>query len=434
VIRLEFNPLFSQEAYGIMARRLRDSKRTPPHAARLIVITAALMTLCALAPSNAQEAQDKAIGGAEHLLSTFGIEPSVATYGRGGFVIVWTNSEPGDFGIRGALLVPGAVDPGIPFAVNTGPGSEQNNPSVSADSSGRFVVVWQSADSGGATLTGQRYGAGGVKQGTELALTSSNHAEIPKGAMADNGAFDVGWVDLRDSFRKISAARFSANGVPQGGEIELPALGIVGNDNAQIVHYPGGFAVGWDEIGSCGVCPAGERSFNAAVNRFDDSGARVGRTYRLSAGANTNPGFGLAGLASSRAGALAVFSAPNGFSGQRFAPSGQPVGGLFPIRRQPLCQGLECQVLRAVAMDDNGRFALVWEKSDGLDVFNLTAQLYSAANKPRGGLEPVNLTLSIQPEAPAAALANDGSLVVVWSRVDPFQSVPQLFARRLRLP
>jgi hypothetical protein len=404
-----------------------------------LVFTAALSVLCAFfaaAPLRAQEVEEKAIGGPEQLLSNFGVEPSVATYGRGGFVMVWTNAETDDFGIRGALLAPGAVSTGTPFAVSTGPGTQQSHPAVSADSSGRFVTVWQSASPSGLTLSGRRFGIGGAPQGTELALTSSNgDAQLsPQVALEDNGGFVVGWVDVRDNLGSISAARFAANGAPQGGQIQLPALGTAGNDDAQVVAYPGGFAIGWDELGSCPVCPAGERSFNAAVSRFDDSGVRVGRTYRLSAGADTNPGFGLAGLASSRAGALAVFSAPDGVFGQRFAPSGQPVGGLFPIRRQPLCQAATCQNLRAVAMDDNGRFALVWEISDGLDVFNLTAQLYSAGNKLRGGLVPVNIAPSIHPETPAAALSNDGALVIVWTRVDPFQTVPQLFARRLRLP
>jgi hypothetical protein len=85
-------------------------------------------------------------------------------------------------------------------------------------------------------------------------------------------------------------------------------------------------------------------------------------------------------------------------------------------------------------MDDNGRFALVWEKSTDAEVFDLTAQLYSAGNKPRGDLVPVNLSLSIHPETPAAALSNDGSLVIVWTHVDPFQTVSKVFARRLRLP
>jgi len=405
-----------------------------PVAVRLIVFTTTLAVLCTAASSWAQEPQEKAIGGAEHLLSTFGVEPAVATFGRGGFVIVWTNAEAGDFGIRGSLLAPGAVFLSPPFEVSTGLGSQQSRPALSADRSGRFVVAWQSADSGAATILGQRFGIGGAKQGTEIALANSNSdAQLsPKVAMGDNGAFAVSWVDVRDGFRNISAARFSVNGASQGGEIELPAEGQVGNDNDQIVHYPGGFAVGWDELGDCGLCPSGERSFNAAVSRFDDSGRRVGRTYRLEA--ETATGFSLAGLASSRAGALAVFSAPDGVVGQRFAPSGQAVGGLFRISRQPVCDDTHCRNLRAVAMDDNGRFALVWEISDGLDIFNLAAQLYSAANKPRGDLVPVNLKLSIEPEFPAAALANDGSLEVAWTRVDPFQTAHQLFARRLRLP
>jgi hypothetical protein len=423
-----------------MAETLRDPHHlSRPVSVRLIVYAAALAATCVLgaaAPSWAQGAEEKAIGGPEQLLSTSGAEPSVATYGRGGFVIVWANAEAGDFGIRGALLAPGAVSPGAPFAVSTGLGVDQDFPAVSADARGRFVVVWQSASANGVTLAGQRYGIGGARQGTELALTPANPGAVlfPKVALGDNGAFVAAWVGFSDGFRNILAARFAANGAPLGGVIELPALGVLGNDNAQVVHYPGGFAVGWDELGACILCPTGERSFNAAVSRFDDSGLQVGRTYRLSASASTDPGFALAGLASSRAGALAVFTAPDGVFGQRFAPSGQPVGGLFPIRRGPVCEVTHCQNLRAVAMDDNGRFALVWEMSANLDTFNLAAQLFSAANKPRGGLVPVNLKVSIQLETPVAALANDGSLEVVWTRVDPFQTDQQLFARRLRLP
>jgi len=420
-----------------MAETLRDSNHlSRPVFVRLAVFAVSLALLGVAVPSWAQGGEEKAIGGAEHLLSTSGVEPSVATYGRNGFVMVWTNAEAGDFGIRGALLAPEALQPGPPFAVSLDPGSQQDNPAVSADSRGRFVVVWLSAGINGVSLAGQRYGIGGARQGTELALTPPNPGAVlfPKVALGDNGAFVAAWVGFSDGFKNILAARFAANGAPLGGVIELPALGILGNDNAQIAHYPGGFAVGWDEIGSCDLCPSGERSVNAAVSRFDDSGLRVGRTYRLSAGADTDPGFALAGLASSRAGALAVFSGPDGVFGQRFATSGQAVGGLFPLRRGPVCEELHCQNLRAVAMDDNGRFALVWELSDGLNVFNLSVQLYSAANKPRGVLFPVTLKLSIEPETPAAALANDGSLEVVWTRVDPFQTDHQLFARRLRLP
>lgn len=423
-----------------MAEILRDpNHRSRPVSLRLTgctAVLAALFTLGAATPSRAQDTGEKAIGGGEHLLSTSGIEPSVATYGQGGFVMVWTSSEAGGFGIRGARLVPGALDPGPPFAVSTGPGADQAFPAVSADARGRFVVVWQSASVDGLTLAGQRFGVGGVRQGTELALTPPNPGAVrsPRVALGDNGAFVAAWVGFSDGFRNILAARFAANGAPLGGVIELPALGILGNDNARVVHYPGGFAVGWDEIGSCDLCPSGERSFNAAVSRFDDSGVRVGRTYRLSAGADTSSGFALAGLASSRAGALAVFSGPDGVFGQRFESSGQAVGGLFPLRREPVCDGLHCQNLRAVALDDNGRFALVWEISDGLNVFNLSAQLYSAANKPRGTVFPVTLKRSIEPETPAAALANDGALEIVWTRVDPFQTDHQVFARRVRLP
>jgi len=388
--------------------------------------------------------EEKATAGPEQLLSRTGDEAAVATFGRGGFVIVWTDVDAGDptnLGIRGVLQAPGAPAPGTPFAVNTTIPGFQSRPAVAADSAGRFVVVWQSADApaptpgpGNPTIFGQRYGAGGARQGTELALTSSNtDAQLsPKVAMGDNGAFVASWVDLRDGFQHISAARFSVNGVPQGLEIDQPALGDAGNDGAQVVHYPGGFAVGWNEFT---LCPFGLGPDNAAVNRFDNSGRPVGRVYRLIGDVCADRGFGLAGLAASRAGALAVFSGPDGYSAQRFSPSGQPAGGLFPVSNEPFCQGLQCRIVSAVAMDDNGRFALVWETIVNLGSSNLTAQLYSAANKPRGGPVPVNLTPSTGPEFPAAALANDGSLEIAWTRVDPAHPERNgLFVRKLRLP
>ena len=86
-------------------------------------------------------------------------------------------------------------------------------------------------------------------------------------------------------------------------------------------------------------------------------------------------------------------------------------------------------------MDDNGRFVLIWETIVNLGGSNLAAQLYSAGNKPRGGLVAVNLTPSIGPELPAAALANDGTLEVAWTRVDPAHpNLNGLFVRKLRLP
>ncbi|HEX3527799.1 MAG TPA: hypothetical protein VH988_12110 [Thermoanaerobaculia bacterium] len=412
--------------------------------ARFIVFTAALAVAGAVVPSRAQETEEKAIGGAEQFLSATGVEPAIATYGRGGFVIVWTDSEAGDptnGGIRGALLPPGALAPRPQFSVNTTTAGFQNHPAVAADSAGRFVVVWQSADApaptpgpGNPTVFGQRYGVGGARQGGEIPLSSpGTEAQFtPKVAMGDNGAFVASWVSLGNGIESITAARFSANGSPVGSEIDLPAMGDAGNDGAQVVHYPGGFAVGWNELT---VCPFGLGPDNAAVDRFDNSGRPVGRVYRLIGDVCAERGFGLAGLAASRAGALAVFSGPDGYSAQRFAPSGQPVGGLFPLSDGPFCEGLQCRVVGAMAMDDNGRFALVWETIVNLGGSNLTAQLYSAANKPRGGPVPVNLTPSAGPEFPAAALANDGSLEVAWTRVDSAHADRNgLFVRRLRMP
>ncbi|HEX4963164.1 MAG TPA: hypothetical protein VF173_20200 [Thermoanaerobaculia bacterium] len=412
-------------------------------AARLIVFATALAFLGSGAPARAQQTLEKAIGGPEQLLSPTGKQPAIATYGKGGFVVVWAdteNNDPDDLGIRGTLVRPGALAPGQQFTVSTTTAGVQNHPAVSADSSGRFVVAWQSADlpappldPGSSGIFGQRFGIGGAKQGDELPLTTSvTDAQLtPTVAMGDDGAFVASWVDVRDGFKHISAARFSVNSAPVGLEIDLPTLGDFGNEDPEVVHYPGGFAVGWNEIA---LCPFGGNPDNAAVKRFDNEGGTAGRVYRLTGELCAERGFGLAGLASSHAGALAVFSGPDGYSGQRFAPSGEAVGGLFPLGGPP-CTDLTCRAVRAVAMDDNGRFALVWETTVNGVGSNLAAQLYTAANRPRSVLTPVNLTPSKGLETPVAALANDGTLEIAWSRLIPGDAVHTgLFVRRLRMP
>jgi len=85
-----------------MTGKLKESKLSKrPITVRLSLFAAALSifwAFCGAAPSRAQGAEDKAIGGPEILLSTFGVEPSVATYGRGGFVIVWSTPRPATLG------------------------------------------------------------------------------------------------------------------------------------------------------------------------------------------------------------------------------------------------------------------------------------------------------------------------------------------------
>ncbi|MBZ0114584.1 MAG: hypothetical protein K8J08_19130 [Thermoanaerobaculia bacterium] len=69
----------------------------------------------------------------------------VAAQNDGGFIVVWTDSPPGDSDIAARQFLAGAVPKGDQFRVNTLTSGPQTNPHVAA-SGDEFVVVWQAGE------------------------------------------------------------------------------------------------------------------------------------------------------------------------------------------------------------------------------------------------------------------------------------------------
>lgn len=378
----------------------------------------ALLITLALAPARAQEL----------LLSRTGTSPAVATSGRGDFVIVWVDRKD----ILASVLPKGAPRPRAPFVVSQPSADPQVNPDVAMDAAGRFAVVWQDGleDSGGARVLGEGFGVAGVRQGPEVPLSPAGVGQqlTPQVAMLEDGSFVAAWVENRSPSPAIKTARFSATGSPLGPEMTMKAGGDIVY-GAQVASYPGGFAVGWTQFYECSP---GRNSYIGAVARFDLEGRRTGKTYSVgNSRCNPGPG-GLVALVGSRAGALAVF---DGFQDpvQRFAPSGEPVGGRFLLPGQTCTANSVCTVVAAVAMDNSGRFAVIWQLIEP-GSSGLAAQLFNSRGKPLTGLVPVSDEPSSDLSPPAAALADDGTLAVVWRLVgaaDPQRD--GLVLKRLRL-
>jgi hypothetical protein len=396
------------------------------------MIVATVVAGLGLSPAIAQSTEKT---GDEELLSLTGSQPALAADVRGGFVAIWTDTEAENegLGIRGCLLEPKEGGCGPHFAVNTTAVGDQIRPSVAADDPGRFVVAWQGAVEAGTAVFGQRFGAGGVKLGPELLLSPSNLGgqQSPRVAMEDGSAFVAVWLDRHDRDSSLAMARFSTQGAPLGTEIQMKAERGV-DESTLVASYRGGFAVGRNEVSDCS-----SGNGTASVSRFDAKGNPVGKVYELAGsrcGDGSDSGFSLASLVGSRAGTLAVFAGPEGYSAQRFAPSGETSGGRFALSRQPACVEDHCERAAALAMDDSGRFAVIWEVSENGTLSNLFAQLFTPGGKVKSERIPVNASPSQGFESPAMALADDGSVVVAWSRSDTLHPEKTgLFLRRLRL-
>jgi len=215
---------------------------------------------------------------------------------------------------------------GPEFQVNTLTTGSQDRARVSVAPDGAFVVVWGKNEPGWRRLRGQRFSASGLPQGGELAIDDGNSfalGEPDLGHSADSG-FVVVWGDGESgppgggSYDFIHGRRFDSSAVPVGSQFAVsPPPGSDYTSYAKLAVQPdGSFVVAWSE------------EYDAFARRFMADGSPHGDPYPLpgdpqtsfsAAGAATLPDDGWM-LAWREAG-------PSGYAllAQRYGASGIPV-------------------------------------------------------------------------------------------------------------
>lgn len=381
----------------------------------------------------------------QEILSPTGDFPAIDADGQGGFVSAWAEilgpADPGQE-IFASLVPPGGSSPGTPFQVNTSVAGFQLSPSVAAGVQGDFMVVWQGGtsadpaggDGDGPGVFGQAFSRTGARLGPERRLSEGITAPqtAPRVAALEDGSFVAVWEDGSTPRGEIVVRRFSAMGAPLGPEQRLSVAGEH-NLDPRVASYKGGFAMSWTEEREDQCSNVQPNARRAVIARFDPSGRRTGKLLgigRLTCKESTE----IVALAGSRAGAVAVLRTSSGHSVQRLGPFGERVGKPIPISRR-LCQGIGegafCRYVKDVAMNDRGRFAVVWQIAGSPTVYY--ALVYSpnavaGANSVELGFES-NISLN-----PAIALANDGTVAVVLRRDTGIPEDTGLFLLRFRAP
>ncbi|HVS03243.1 MAG TPA: hypothetical protein VMT16_10780, partial [Thermoanaerobaculia bacterium] len=123
--------------------------------------------------------------------------PDVAMDPGGDFVVVFTRAAGGGGSDVFARRFSPFAAQGAEFTVNTFLQHTQGNPAVAMDDSGDFVVVWESFTQDGSDhgIYGQRFAAGGGKQGAEFQVhTFVEGIQIrPTVAIDADGDFVAAW-------------------------------------------------------------------------------------------------------------------------------------------------------------------------------------------------------------------------------------------------
>ena len=341
----------------------------------------------------------------------------------GNFIVVWTSQaqDGSGFGIFGQRYAISGISLGQEFRVNTFTTNDQSGPSVAADSSGKYVVVWQSSgqDGPGAGIFGQRYGASGSPLGPEFRVNTltANDQRAPSLAGDNGGNFVVVWYNYGQG-GGIFGQRYASSGSPVGTEFRVNTY-TTGQDvlPAVAMDPSGNFVVAWTRWAG-GIDIFGQR--------YDSTGAPLGSEFRVN---SYTPGYqSRPDIAADSSGNFVVvwhrFYFVGDIFGQRYASSGTPLGPEFQVTTSP-----GYQYLPSVASDAAGNFVVVWQGST-LDGQNVFGQRYAGSGAPLGGEFRVNTYTTADQRTPNVTSSPLGQFIVVWDSQDQDGSGDGVFGQR----
>jgi hypothetical protein len=178
---------------------------------------------------------------------------------------------------------------GSEFHVSTATVGRQDNPAIAMDSDGDFVITWQSGYNLGGVQNGsysgvyaQRYNSTGSPVGPEFRVSSctTENQMFPSVAMDSSGDFVITWqsgdyytVNGQDgSYRGSYARRYNSAGTPVGPEFRLNAYTTLSQGNVTVaMDSEGDFVASWNSGGYTDGAQDGSY-FGVFARRYDSNG------------------------------------------------------------------------------------------------------------------------------------------------------------------
>ena len=288
--------------------------------------------------------------------------PAVASDGAGSFVVVWQSPDGLAEGIFGQRYDSSGAPLGPEFRVNTNTANSQTRPSVAVDSAGNFVVVWQGGSLSNYDVFGQRYTSSGTPLGPEFRVNTyagQPFSSGPKPSISSDssGNFVVIWEGAYGS--AISGQRYSNAGVPLGSEfiVVMSCLPCLNFSPSVASESAGDFVVVW-----ASSYPYGPANNAIVGQRYASSGAALGGKFQAStyeAAYQSDPH-----VASDASGNFVVVWASEaedgslgGVFGRRFSGSGAGLGLEFRVN------AYTSQAQKDAAVAALGNFVVAWSSN-----------------------------------------------------------------------
>ncbi|HZM27208.1 MAG TPA: hypothetical protein VFB89_07615 [Gemmatimonadales bacterium] len=359
---------------------------------------------------------------------------AVASDGSGNFVVVWeSNGQDGSIsGVFGQRYASAGPPLGPEFRINTYTTDNQLYPSIAADATGNFLVVWSGYPDGSSFgVFGQRYTNSGTPLGVEYrvnAFTTAGQSH-PAVASATSGIFVIVWdSQVQDgSIIGIFGQRFAGTGAPLGPEFRINTYTTGPQGQPRVAaDAAGNFVVVWVST------PQDGSDSGVFGQRYASSGAPLGPEFRANSFTTDNQF--APNVASDASGNFVVVwtsyaqdGSSSGVFGQRYASSGAPLGAEFRINTFTSGE----QLRASVAADAGGNFVVTWQGygQDGSN-WGIVAQRYSSSGVPLGGEFLVNTLTTGDQLQPSVSSDAAGHFVVAWQSYAQDGSDNGIFAQR----
>ncbi|WP_198411898.1 cadherin domain-containing protein, partial [Microvirga flavescens] len=206
--------------------------------------------------------------------------PNVTTLSDGGWIVTWQRQlADGSYDIYQQAYNANASKRGEQTLVNTTLSGDQLDPNVTSLSDGGWIVTWGSKDaSDNASIFQQIFNADGSKQGDEILVNTSSHANqsLPEITALAGGGWVVTWVSYSATFGDpvIYQQAFNADGSKAGAETRLTNLSSQSASDPSVTALPdGSWVVTWAEAG--GIMQQRFRLNNDPTDVLIDGGGAV---------------------------------------------------------------------------------------------------------------------------------------------------------------
>lgn len=320
---------------------------------------------------------------------------------NGDFVVAWMSygvagTDNDYWSIRARRFLADGSPLNDDFQVNTYTTDAQRLPSVAVQPDGAFVIVWDSGaynvgpDGSSSAIRGQRFTSGGSAIGGELQVNgyTTGYQAVPRLATNSSGGFVVTWESYgsagTDTTASIQARRFDAAATPIGDDFQVNAY-TTGTQGTSALDFDdaGNFVIVWSSFGSAGTDGS---YYSVQGRRFAADGTPNGGEFQVNTYTTSLqyfPAIGVDGdgdfvVVWHSFGSFGDDDAYASIQARQFAADGTPLGDETQVNTYTPFS----QALARVARDAAGRFVVVWHSfgsnGDDDDLISVQAQRFSS--------------------------------------------------------